>query len=401
VAAALPGRWRELDGLRAAGMLMVFVYHAWGVSGQPVIAYDTPAGRLDFTGLLQAGALGTTLIFALAGFFAQLPHERARQAGRHLPGFAESVAPRLLRLAPVYYAASLTGLLVIAWSGRLPREGVAADLLLDAAFLQNLSPTARFAPVGSLWAIAAVALFYALSPALARLLAGRRWIWGAPLLLGITLASRMLILGDGLDTWWLEHKLPPRLDSFVFGMLAAKIVAAMDHHPRRREWVARRAAWLSGGAAALAVLAVGLAADSAFNQPGSLPWHAARPALGAAAFLAMPMLTLGGSSVAQRLLRHRIIAAIGVASYSAFVWHLVAFDLLWSAGGLAGLNPPDQFKVCLTAGGAITAVLSALSYAALERPFLSDGAARHWLTDRRAAFARRRSVLSASTRTGK
>jgi peptidoglycan/LPS O-acetylase OafA/YrhL len=175
----------------------------------------------------------------------------------------------------------------------------------------------------------------------------------------------------------------------------------MGHHPRQRDWVARRAAWLSGGAAALAVLAVGMAAHSAFNQPGSLPWHAARPALGAAAFLAMPVLTLGGQGIAQRLLRHRIIAAVGVASYSAFLWHLVAFDLLQSAGGLAGLNPPDQFKVCLAAGGVMTAVLSALSYAALERPFLSDGAARHWLTDRRAAFVRRRSVLSAFTRSAK
>jgi peptidoglycan/LPS O-acetylase OafA/YrhL len=390
------GRWRELDGLRAIGMWMVFVYHAWGMSGQPVIAYDTPAGRLDFTGLMQAGALGTTLIFALAGFFAQLPRERA---GRARPGYVEEAAPRLLRLAPAYYAAGLAGLAVLAWSGRLPDHGIAADLLLDATFLQSLSPVERFAPVGSMWAIATVAMFYAISPALSRLLEGRRWRWGAPLLLGAALASRALILGSH-DAWWLEHKLPPRLDSFVFGMLAAKAIGAMSRDARARDWIRRQARWLGGAAAILAGLGVGLAASDAFNQPGSLAWYLARPALGAAAGLGLPVLMQGSWGIARRALRHPAIAAVGTASYSAFLWHLVAFDLLQSTGWLSDLTQPGQFKALLAAGGALTAILGAASYLALERPFQSGGVVRLWLAQRHAALVSRKSA-SAVTHAGR
>ena len=100
----------EVECLRGLAILLVFAYHAWGISFGEGDA-STPFLLVFFA----AGQTGVTLFFVLSGFLLSLPWVRwAEKKTEAQPNIRAYYTARVLRILPLYFmwvllAAVLTG----------------------------------------------------------------------------------------------------------------------------------------------------------------------------------------------------------------------------------------------------------------------------------------------------
>lgn len=341
----------RVESLRALAALGVAVGHAWGTAHgyAPSATMNTFVRRLIF-----GGGFGVYLFFALSGYLLFWPFARHYWGGGATVDLRRYAINRAVRILPLYYVAVVLLLLVQEHGGTWDQWW---RFML---FAENFSASTFGKVDGVLWSLVVEVNFYILLPliavALARAAAGsRRRAAGTLLLLGgISLAAWYAHGGNtpnGSDLW--RHNLPATFFFFVPGMLLALLRLQWQETPPRA---------LAGriGGSGLWLLASAVLWLVVFDR------YNLGPLTALASFLAVGACVLPlRESVARRALDWPPLVAVGVVSYSLYVWHQRVLDNIvkWDAfpSGTAAV-----FGIALP----LALVAAFLSYRLVEAPWL-------------------------------
>ncbi len=326
----------EIDGLRAIAVLAVIVYHA------KVLA-------------IPGGFAGVDVFFVISGYLitgillTELAEDRYS-----LLRFYER---RVRRIFPALTLVLAVTAMLIWWVAK-PPELVSFSKSLGAviAFLSNLyfgaksdyfSPALDDAPLLHTWSLAVEEQFYLAFPPLLALI-WRHWRKGlTPVLVGLTGASLGLAQFGTTINADANFFFPlSRAWELLFGALAIHLQRTCALTPR--PWVA---------ALGLALIGYALAFQDATTPTPS--FHTLVPVLGAALVLIHARAGQGIGLV----LSSKPFVAVGLISYSAYLWH----QPLFAAARMASVDEPSALVmwslIILTLG------LAAASWALVEQPF--------------------------------
>jgi peptidoglycan/LPS O-acetylase OafA/YrhL len=346
-------------------------------------------------------SLGVTLFFTLSGFLLYRPFAAAVLRGRPMPSLKPYFGNRALRLLPAYWVI----LVVVAATANNELGLVSGDhpaflaafvhprrLIESALLVQSFSPHSLLTGIGPAWSLVVEVCFYLALPVLTMLAlriasessppARRRLAALVPplllLILGLSgkaIAAWAVLPGPGstdpgFDPDWhsvIVRSILCQADLFSFGMILAILHVQNEdrqlHLPRR---------WRPLTAAVALPLIYGAIRLMHDGQLNYTPTNTV-VALGMTLLLALVVVQPGGGR-RRRLTLHgvleaRPLVAIGLASYSLYLWHhpllhwLIAHHL--TLYGRAGM------LVNLLTVGALSGVLAALTYRFVERPALS------------------------------
>ena len=329
---------RDIDGLRAIAVSAVVLYH-FGVSG------------------VDGGFVGVDIFFVISGFLiGRLLWQEQEETGRI--ALIAFFARRLKRLAPAF-TVMVVGTTLAAWFILLPfefrefgKQIIAATLYLanllfwrDAGYFDTVSAEK---PLLHTWSLSLEEQFYIVLPllliALFRLKPSLRlaalWLIALASLAGCILTTP----SDQTSTFFLLHF---RAWELLAGTLLAIHLS--------RGWVPQSPLVLSSAGLVLLVYAITTTPAGA-QFPGHL---AIAPVLGTV------LLIAGGTQdhIITQALSLKIPVAIGLISYSLYLWHWPVFVL--SSYALGGLSSIEETATAIAA----SLGLAALSWRFVERPF--------------------------------
>ncbi|GLS44526.1 acyltransferase family protein [Methylobacterium brachythecii] len=331
-----------LDGLRALSILLVMVSH---------------------TGLQDRvpGVFGVTVFFFISGFLVT-----TLMIGEHRRSGTIAVRAfymrRLLRLyPPLIVSVVIVGAVWVAAGGRLDLLGVAGALAYLTNYLVILAPQALDGIGGQLWSLAVEQHFYLLFPWLmlallphpARLARVLACLCAASLAIRIGVA----LAAPEAATQYNGVATECRIDAILFGALAALLVA--DQAGQR--WVTFLTQPTVVAAALAVLLATFLIRDEFFRS--TLRYTIQSLAL------VSPILALtstGRFPAVRAVLDSRPLVAIGILSYSLYLWHLAALSL----GEAVAIRLAWPQLAGAALGWALAFAAAWISYRAVERPVL-------------------------------
>ncbi len=334
----------EIDGLRAIAVLAVVLFHA-----------DSR--------LLPGGFVGVDIFFVLSGYLITrlLIEERARTGRVDLWAFYARRVRRLLpALALVVACVLVLSALLMARHGRV-FEQVGESAAASMAFVANfyfmsefggyLDSAAERMPLLHVWSLSVEEQFYLVYP----VLLGVLW----------------RVIPTGVARW---------LAIFAVGsfLLAEYWVHVLDEHAfylmPARFWELAAGAWLAcrggvralapwGGQAAMVGLIVLVGAVFLTPRIGYFPAAGALPAVFGTCLVLVGLQSDSGPGLAGRLLRFKPLVAIGLVSYSLYLWHwpLLAIDANLR---LDPASPAWRLLLCVMA-----LALAWMSWLWIERPF--------------------------------
>lgn len=350
-------RVARVESLRALAALAVAIAHGWGLGHGYVNTQETYLARVVF-----GGGFGVFLFFALSGYLLFWPFARRSFGGGAPIDLGRYARNRVVRILPLYYVVVVVLLL-------LQEDGGSGEqwwrfLLLAENFSLDTVGTVD----GALWSLVVEVHFYVLLPLLAwvvaKLARGSRLGAAAVLLVlgGVSLALRLHYVQGPVDddALW-RYNLPSTFFFFVPGMLLALLKLELEE--RRPRWLdgpfASSTAWL------LASVAVWL---WVFDDYGRSPWTTL------ASFLAVGACVLPlREGAGRRALDWRPLAAIGVVSYSLYVWHS---RVQVHVSGIDGF--PDGTLAIMLITVPLSVAVAFASYRLVEEPFLR--LRRRWST---------------------
>jgi peptidoglycan/LPS O-acetylase OafA/YrhL len=365
IAQAGERRSARIESLRALAALAVLFSHAFFLTN----GYEVGAYRQRLA--LGLGEIGVCTFFALTGFLLFLPFAR-RDYGHgprlDLRGYAIN---RAVRILPLYYTVLV---IVVAVNGvTLVTAGKVA------LFMQNYDPRLLGRAVdGPMWSLVVELQFYVLLPFLAFALArlSRRSVgWASGCLLALAAASVLLLEMKLQPAGVWTDSFPARFQFFVPGMLLALFVARMEVPGRP---VSLAHALARSDLCLLAALPFWLLA---FVEPdvNLLPLGA----VGSLLIVAASVLPLRRGRL-DGVLDRRVLAVVGVASYSLYLWHYPVLEWLGppAGGGLAAVLKYAAYgvPVCLA--------VAFVSYRLIEAPPLR--LRRRWFVGSPASGGRER-----------
>jgi peptidoglycan/LPS O-acetylase OafA/YrhL len=385
-------RLAGVEGLRALAATSIVVYHCWRYSSPDGAPVDLgPLSRF----VLPHLPVGVTLFFTLSGFLLYRPLAASVLRQTRRPRVRRYLRNRALRILPAYWAILLaTGVVLPAALvrhspttldlGRL--IGQPEVLLSNAVLLQNYVPRALETGIGPAWSLAVEIVFYLVLPLLGWLAmvcarrattpSGRMRATLVPVgvlfVIGLLSKASFSWLAASTGYWpaMLARSFAYHADLFAFGMALATLkVNLEDGRVRLPVW------WRKAAGATLALTAM---LTVLLSDRGLLPaWGILNPyqrmtALSCALLLAVVVLHEPEPTTlprVTRLLEARILVAVGLVSYSLFLWHEPIVRLLQrehlTVRGVGG------FWVNLVLLGLVSGGLSALTYRWVERPALS------------------------------
>lgn|SRR6185437_10581736 len=315
-------RSARIESLRALAALSVLTSHVFlfklGSSG-------------ELHKLAGAGRYGVWMFFALTGYLLFWPFVRGGEID--LRRYALN---RVLRILPLYYVVVIV-LLVLNEHG-----GSATQWWRFATFTENYFTGTVGTVDVPIWSLVVEIQFYALLPLLAYFVVRRPALLAAVAGLSLAVWFAKVHSHAAPDLRW-RYSLPATFFAFTPGMFLALL--------RSRE------VRLPGSSALLlASLPLWLVAALAIR------W--AEPLCALAAFLVLAAVVMPvREGPLVRALGARPLAAVGVASYSLYLWHVPLIRALndHAHPGTLGL---------LAAGAALAIAVAAVSYLVVERPFL-------------------------------
>jgi peptidoglycan/LPS O-acetylase OafA/YrhL len=385
----LPG----IEGLRAIAACSVLVYHCWRYSSA-----DYVSPRLGpLTGIMPHLALGVILFFTLSGFLLYRPFAAAIVRDVAGPRVSAYLRNRGLRILPAYWVILVfTGLVL---SSALLRDGSAtlrigslaaqpATFAKNVILVQSYDPATLLTGIGPAWSLVIEVAFYLALPLLAlaammltkmaRDRPERRRAALVPpaamLLTGLLgkLAVHVLERSTSSSGWgadWtsvLARSILANADLFAFGMVLAVVHTEVADGslalPRR---------WREGCLAAAIVTAL----VCVRVMPGAELGVAKYDLLMAGSFgLLLAIVVLPDPRPSRwkwplSLLEARPLVAIGLASYSLFLWHEPLAYWLREHGFTT--RGAGGFAINLVTLAAAAGVLAFLTYRYVERPAMS------------------------------
>lgn len=332
---------REIDGLRAVAVLPVILFHA---------------GFAVFSG----GFVGVDIFFVISGYLITGIILSELAAGHFsIVRFYERRARRILPALFFVIAVSI----VMAWLWLLPGDmrSFSRSVLAVALFFSNIlfwrstdyfEAPAELTPLLHTWSLAVEEQFYVFFP-IVLLLA---WRFARHTLLWLIVLLSLLSLA--VAQWGATHEpgaafylLPTRGWELAVGCA----IAVFCHNAPER----RLAHWQ---AQALSLIGFGLIAFSVFFYDETTPSPGLAmlaPTLGTGLIL----LFATPATWTARLLSMKPLVAVGLVSYSAYLWH----QPLFAFARHRSLHEPDA-KMYL-ALSAVSVGLAWLSWRWVERPF--------------------------------
>ena len=346
---------REIDGLRAAAVMPVILFHA-GFS------------------LFAGGFIGVDVFFVISGFLiTSIILEEICDGTFSLAAFYERRARRIL---PALFLVILC-CLPFAWLWIMPQEfrafsdSLIATSLSGANFLfwfnsGYFAPEAGEVPLLHIWSLAVEEQYYMFFPLLVIFMWKRKRSWLFAVLVAIAFAS--LAYSE-----WASRVFPSAnfyfLPSRAWEFLAGSICSFIQLKGQQR------------GSDPLSLLGFSMIAFSVFyfDETSSIPSTLALvPVVGTMLVL---LFAQQGTMVAA-LLSTRAFIMIGKISYSAYLWH----QPLFAFARIRSIDPPPITEMGVLA--CFSLVLGYLSWRFVEQPFRR---VRHRLLP-----SRRGLVLSAS-----
>jgi peptidoglycan/LPS O-acetylase OafA/YrhL len=367
-----------VESLRGLAILLVFSYHA-----DEILAgghgYLTGSLISPLRAFVTAGHSGVTLFFVLSAFLLSRPFLAEARGGTRVR-LRDFYARRSLRILPAYAAAILLSVALRSGTPGIALDGLEALFFLNS-FSGLVEPLFPYSAVW--WSLATEVQFYLVLPLLGVFVhsaLGRRA--GALFLLTYGCLYFGVVLGplrgdDPAAHQTLMLSAFGRGPAFLAGIGAAWLYQRFGSRVQRACAASR---WIERGAGDALVLAVLLGLGLLFREVtrlGFFPaehgwhvWHVAESGLWAAVTLLVSLVPFR----LRPLFTNRALAAIGVVSYSFFLWHYPVLHFL--LGGLRSLSPSVAagdpfagiFAVLLVFG--LCLALSGLTYRFIERPFL-------------------------------
>jgi peptidoglycan/LPS O-acetylase OafA/YrhL len=377
--------------MRALAAGTIVLVHVWGFSSPngDALGFDLWIGDA-----LSTLSVGVTLFFTLSGFLLYRPFAAAIARGREHMSIRAYFRNRALRIAPAYWAilfvcAVLIGTVYLR-EGAVLEVGRLTDpfeFLQAALLLNNYRPTTLGIGIGPAWSLAVELVFYVVLPLLvlgaawlARRAADRRGrvlaLLGPPLLLLVVGLTGKLVAGHvfpaaptaGYGNNWhsvVERSFWAQADLFCFGMLAAVAYVQITDGRLRPP-----AYWRPAAAAIGLLIFIPCAATMNQGEHSYLLQNTGQALALALIFAAivMPEATEAPPSRAIRFLESPPLVAIGVVSYSVFLWHLPV--IVWlNAHGLT-VSGWGGLLVNAAVVTVVVGALSALTYRFVELPAL-------------------------------
>jgi peptidoglycan/LPS O-acetylase OafA/YrhL len=352
-----------LTGLRGVAAAWVLLFHLWQFAGAPALAVRIAHHTLDFTPLASCGFFGVDLFFALSGFLLSIPFHRASLQNVAMPNLRAFWERRCRRVLPAYYVqlAVLAALMLVRGdTAALTATNLGAHALLVQNFI-HVPETFN----GVYWTMPIEWDFYIVLPLLALLLARLRAWLALACVIAFAVAFRIACYQVAFDPAWGRYldygaviQLPARVDEFFFGVLCAWVYV--------RAPAARARLWILAGATGIAVAMIAYVRLGNYISTPRLPWVLLHFTWVGAVFGAFVF----GAASQRRWFCGRMLAWLGLISYSLYLWHypllLLAqhFDVL-AIGGVAAM-----LRDTLIVVPAILLV-SWLSQHFVERPFLA------------------------------
>jgi peptidoglycan/LPS O-acetylase OafA/YrhL len=353
--AAAPGpqRLQALDGVRGVAIVAVVAFHTAvmatrgaGWAGQT----NPPAGLMP----VFAGKLGVDVFFVLSGFLVLRSWQDLRGRLGHRDAVSEFARRRARRILPAYWF-SLLLLVPLRAPEWLTSFSGFENIVVFASLQQFLDVQLPHRLNVVTWSLTTEVHFYVLLPALAYLFVRFGWRKVLPLLVAGAVVWRVLNGGTGGEAEWIFG----RVDGFAAGMVAATLYD--DHRAGRHQALvaALRSRW-AGMVLAVAFLAVAAPLGVMQLLPKPLAYQASLHAI--VGLLIAAWLVRGACEGFPKVFSNRALRGLGDVSYSLYLWH---WPILMEASARYG----NSAQVLAGALG-VTAVLTAITYAAFERPFM-------------------------------
>jgi peptidoglycan/LPS O-acetylase OafA/YrhL len=376
-------RLRGIEGLRAIAAGSIVITHVWGFSSPDGVMLGASDWRGD---ALAVFSVGVTLFFTLSGFLLYRPFAASIARGQQHTPIRAYLYNRLLRIAPAYWVILLITTVLF---GVVAVQGVSGllDLLQTGLLVQNYRITTLGIGIGPAWSLAVEVAFYLVLPVLvlvaahyARQAKDRRArvliLLGPPVVLLLVGLSGKAVAGVvfpapptagyGHDLHSVvERSLWAQADLFSFGMALAVLHAEVLDGRIRLPTHWRRYAV---GLAFLVFLPCAWTMHQ--GEQSYLPQNTGEAFAIALLFatIVLPDRSAKEGLRVTRFLEAPVLVAVGLASYSVFLWHVPLIDWLAAHGltfaGWGGL------LVNLAIVSVIVGVLSALTYRFVERPAL-------------------------------
>ncbi|MGW1373731.1 acyltransferase family protein [Streptomyces sp. NPDC002446] len=365
-----PARSRAsaIDGFRGLAALSTVVFHVW----QQYFRYDAEGGHPPVDNPALGAVLSLEVIdlfFVLSAYLLTLSYARAAIDGRSTKPARLFLFRRTIRILPLYVLAVL-----VVWATRNPTlPGNWQDLVEHLTFTHVFDQQRIFYTLGPTWSLSLEVLFYlvlvALGPLAVRACrplrrrgsrvavcaAGCAFLFAAPL---AWIALAHYTFGVPHTDWVVYFGPQARFGGFAAGMGLAVATAALGDRGRLRPRTALPLAGLGlAGLFALSLDSVPENFSFTFYHPlASLLW----------VVLVFSTVHVHQQSFWHRMLTTRWLTAVGLISYSLFIWHEPVMLQLHKAGLLPAGQSGFPLALLIVFVAALPA--AAASYWLIEYP---------------------------------
>lgn len=408
-----------LDGIRALAVIAIFARHAWGLTGSYPPVVPIFGGDIDLSSLVVMMSNGVDLFFVLSGFLLARSFIRADATASPQPDLRRYLRLRLFRIVPAYWVV-LTALMVFFVPGTIAadlvytRTGLKA-LLTHVTMLQTMFPWSygRWSPASPFWTLTIEVIFYAMVPLLARLFFRDRWRWALPGCAAVTIgwlwfarsgmaggiteviasATDRPGAGPEFARFFLSKQFPAHLFDFAVGMTVASLYV--------RHTLGRGGALLSGLATrwgsllcmvvgsvwvivAMRLLGIltlthtyfdGIKLMSSSDSSALTFYYLEQPAMA----VGFGLLVLGAVLAPRgvgRVFTLTPLRFVGIIGYSVYLWHMPLLYQYAVMPWIMRISPGPRWVVLMGLVGTIVLLLSAVTYAFVERTFIERGRRR-------------------------
>lgn len=357
----------SLQSLRGVAALWVVLYHV------QVYAVFVGAALLPLPGT-RVGWLGVDLFFVLSAYLLGQPFLDGRP-----PPTRRFLVDRFLRVAPAYYAAFASAILLYVLFA--PGAWIPERAVWSLLFVQNFDFLNFLAVNPAFWSLAVELQFYLILPWMARLFRGRSWPLVLAAFMAFSLAYRGLLYQQDAP-WALQLEtftLPSFFGHFALGLAACRL-RILDHPVGSG---VRRATFVTGVALVALPPALWIPAESIYFSATSLPADMLVRPIAACGFTLMVLATASGGWVAKAL-AWRPLQWLGGISYSLYLMHIPVQIVI-----LHHIDAKTDPWLWASVATAASILAGWLLYKAVEAP------AEAW---RRRRKLRQRAAIQAATR---
>jgi peptidoglycan/LPS O-acetylase OafA/YrhL len=350
----------ELDALRFFAFLGVFFHHALPREASLYISAGiSPAVTEWVLAAKEAGAFGLDLFFALSSYLITelLLREHAKRGRFSISAF---YMRRALRIWPLYFTFLAATIFIMPTI--FPRERFTPEYIVSfALFFGNWVCAAHGIPVsvaGPLWSISVEEQFYLSWPLLLLLFGVNRIKHIAVAMLGVALATRIVLAVYGVEHPGVWCNTFARLDPIALGAMLAFTLGGRA--PQIRS--ALRLVLIGVALASWWLIAMFLGQDG--------PTSVITYAVSALASVALLVAVLQDDARLLRVPPFSWLVFLGRISYGLYVFHLFSLSLVFRMSFVPLLGIQLNFERRLILSFLLTVLLAAISYRWLEQPFL-------------------------------